>query len=319
MLHRGTLDSDVNPLCRNASGYVFRFFGGLQGLLIILSSLAFFSVLLLTRHAGWRKRGMGRIRSAMRTGQTLCACCRRWGGPRCCCSRQARERCGSAGSGGVTDDIDQSTFRFQKKHAPYHTCRVYLGGQNRRCCRWILSASAPPAVEALVDAGRWESLAAEVNAATAVPSAEVFWERLLGVVYPPLAEVYARHRRLRRAQRLRDRARGYSEASRAAGQPEFWRPRQIHARVESAGRLVMAFGCDAGATLGYLDFFDFSRSPARDWAPVDLRQEVHLLVAHGDGSFLEPFELDIGDPVVQHLMMPTLRTRSSRPSTAWRG
>merc|ERR1719487_1084821 len=70
--------------------------------------------------------------------------------------------------------------------------------------------------------------------------------------------------------------------------------------ASGTGQLVMTFGCDRGATLGYLDFFDFSRDQF-DWAPADLSREPRLLVAHGHGTYSEPFTLDAGDPIVSHL------------------
>lgn len=81
----------------------------------------------------------------------------------------------------------------------------------------------------------------------------------------------------------------------------FWRPiRARGASGSSSGELAMAFGCDSGATLGYIDFFDFARSQF-NWAPADLRSEVRLFLAHGDGSHAEPFAINVGCVLVEHL------------------
>eukprot|EP00747_Dinoflagellata_sp_TGD_P036530 gnl/TRDRNA2_/TRDRNA2_138531_c0_seq1.p1 gnl/TRDRNA2_/TRDRNA2_138531_c0~~gnl/TRDRNA2_/TRDRNA2_138531_c0_seq1.p1 ORF type:complete len:564 (-),score=48.68 gnl/TRDRNA2_/TRDRNA2_138531_c0_seq1:145-1713(-) len=58
---------------------------------------------------------------------------------------------------------------------------------------------------------------------------------------------------------------------------------------------------------GYVDFFDFGRS-LYDWAPVDMRSEIHLLVAHGDGSYAEPLALDPVDPSVHNLVQTGFET-----------
>jgi len=65
-------------------------------------------------------------------------------------------------------------------------------------------------------------------------------------------------------------------------------------------QLKMTFSSDPASTLAYFDFFDFRRS-CYDWAPADLRHEVRVLPAHGDGSIMEPFSLRVEDPVVQDI------------------
>ena len=74
-----------------------------------------------------------------------------------------------------------------------------------------------------------------------------------------------------------------------------WRPIR-----QAGGELHVRFGCNPKATLAFLDFFDFSRSPM-DFAPVNLRKEAWLIPVQGQGSFEEPYEVDMSDPVLQRL------------------
>jgi len=170
-----------------------------------------------------------------------------------------------------------------------------LDGKNRGSLPWHLSAQLPEVVEPLVVAENWVSFAQAVNHAATVPKRGVLLETILSFFYPPFASIcsfwFARHRarRLRRCIQLFTEGNGESAP--------FWR--RLSARAP-AGELKVLFGCDDSATLGHLDFLDTSRSRL-DWAPGDLRQECRLLVAHGDGSYMDPLMLDMSDPLVAHL------------------
>lgn len=38
-----------------------------------------------------------------------------------------------------------------------------------------------------------------------------------------------------------------------------------------------------------------------DWAPVNLAKQAWVIPTHGQGTFAEPYEVDISDPVLQLL------------------
>ena len=69
---------------------------------------------------------------------------------------------------------------------------------------------------------------------------------------------------------------------------------------EPGNDFLLRFGCDRKASLAHLDFLDFAKSRL-DWAPVNLLKEAWLIPVHGQGTFVEPFEVDISDPVLQLL------------------
>lgn len=144
----------------------------------------------------------------------------------------------------------------------------------------------------------------EVNKAACVNRGQRWSERFLKYWYPPLAPVHALVHRRERAERLCSIAQTHSRGMRGA--KPVWKP--MHRRVavnsssreERAGPLAMCFDCEDGATLGYIDFFDFDRDQL-NWAPIDLRKEARIMVAHGHGTYEEPFALDAADPLLAHL------------------
>jgi len=186
-------------------------------------------------------------------------------------------------------------IEFTKEQLPYHVYRVYFQGQNATGCPWRLDRNIPLALEPMLSPEVWGEFVAEANRALAIRSRESHIERVLSVTYPPLEYCYVLLRRRQRAAKVKSITRCYSEN---AGRRALWNPLQL--RDPGDGEMAVTFGCNCTATLGYLDFFDFSRSQL-DWAPVDLRREVRLLVAHGHGTYAEPYAVDIGDPLVQHL------------------
>jgi len=179
---------------------------------------------------------------------------------------------------------------FVHERLPYHLCRIYLRGQNSQRSSWSLgSGSVPEVLQELVHQRVWDNFSAEFNWYAQVDISEKCLSRLLSAVHP----YRSLQRRRRRAENLR---RLVQQRSEGEGKAAIWN--------EQKGKHLpqMIFTCDDGATLGYLDFFDSSLEEY-DWTPVDLRREARFLLAHGLGTSLDPFSLDVGDPLVEQLAL----------------
>lgn len=282
----GVPEVGSNPECLDVLPYIFEFFGGTTGVLVILGLLVVVIALLL-----WR-----RARFGIRSGQTVktadsfsrvrsCMLCE--------LLRYLQEVLAVFSSHASPDGL----LWFSKEQLPYHVCRIWMCGNNSFQNPWGFDEVVPIGLEDLVVSDRWAQFAREANRLAKIKRCELWVQRLLKVIYPPAAPVYAARRRRKRAAKLRKCTNAYSEGS--GSHLAIWKP--IRARGNAGnGALAMAFGFDSGATLGYVDFLDFSRSQL-DWAPVDLKNEVRFIVAHGDGSYVEPFSLDASDPLLQHL------------------
>jgi len=273
---RGVPNILINKDCQDALSFVFGFFGGVRGVTAIMSCLVVLAGFLLWRRTGKGKRRCCRERHAESFRETG--------------RLQQRRNWGQHEESFHGDDL-----LFTRNKLPYHVCRVYLDGKNRGPLPWHLSERLPEVVEPLVMAEKWDSFAQAVNNAAKIHKRGHALEAILSFLYPPLASICSFWHARQRSRRVRRCVQFFS-----AGNGEcatLWR--RLSARAP-AGELTVLFGCDAGATLGHLDFLDSSRSRL-DWAPGDLRQECRLLVAHGDGSYMDPFMLDLSDPLVTHL------------------
>jgi len=136
---------------------------------------------------------------------------------------------------------------------------------------------------------RWQQLAQEVNKVTEVGRISQRLETCCNWLYPPLAPLFLRWQRNRRARRVVEVLNEFCEAER------------LWTWIREPGKELLArFGCDRKATLAHIDILDFARSRL-DWAPVNLLKDAWLLPVHGHGTFADPFEVDISDPVLQLL------------------
>lgn len=319
-----------NPRCLGPLDYALSHLGGQKGLTtMMVCTLALLVFLLLRprlqRHTqGWKAlfiRLVGaRSSEQHRSGGESSPDLRYLRGPRSravalCCGRRCAAPC--------------LVSRFTKEQLPYHVCRLYLGGQNTRRSPWKLDAQVPSGIADWIEEDQWYDFLGQFAILASVPLTEAMVHRLFLVLHPPLARVYALNRRLVRAERLKNWLHQLSptQCGQSGGLPFLrgdaaWQCQassgRAHANIDdsivlsaahmgSVGRnsLTLRFGYDGGATLGYLDFLDFSRSPL-DWAPADLRREALLLVAHGHGTFTEPYCLDVQDPQVQHAAQTAL-------------
>eukprot|EP00931_Biecheleriopsis_adriatica_P034498 TRINITY_DN19909_c0_g1_i1.p1 TRINITY_DN19909_c0_g1~~TRINITY_DN19909_c0_g1_i1.p1 ORF type:complete len:1589 (+),score=265.49 TRINITY_DN19909_c0_g1_i1:35-4768(+) len=298
-----------NPKCLDPLDYALRFFGGTKGLLAIAASIFLAALLLLWRGSAKgnrtrQARSRGISESTFITDNFDQPQSHRWfctpsdARAKCCfCCRRHR-----SGANGETDTLPPAESRgtgssgeemmLPSEQLPFHVCRVYFQGDNRVQSPWSLSRTLPASVEQLVAPEQWLRLAASASSLAEISAFDARLDAVLVVLYPPLAPLAARWMRLRRARKLCSLVREFSEGQ--SEQSSFWKP--IRARGLRAGELSMAFGCDRSATLGHLDFFDSSRSRL-DWAPVNLRHEAWLLPAHGHGTYADPYELDIKDPL----------------------
>eukprot|EP00928_Gymnodinium_smaydae_P027433 TRINITY_DN21225_c0_g1_i1.p1 TRINITY_DN21225_c0_g1~~TRINITY_DN21225_c0_g1_i1.p1 ORF type:complete len:1605 (+),score=289.64 TRINITY_DN21225_c0_g1_i1:188-5002(+) len=288
----GVPNVKVNPLCSDSLPYVWQFFGGFWGGIVILTCFFLISVFL-----AWRRfRKVARRAQTMARGswstdvQTSCPWLSWLVGP-----IEMPSPRHAVGSTAFARACRTGELRFTTEQLPYHIYRVYLSGTNSSKRPWALEKGVPQNLEAVVNALAWESFASQITTCARERRVERTAERFLRVLYAPLADICLLRLRHRRARRLQSLVNLIADGGQ--GQRVLWNP-----MYGTPGRpeLAVAFGCDTGATLGYLDIFDFARSQL-DWAPVDLRHEVRLLVAHGEGSYNEPFAIDIGDPLVHHL------------------
>lgn len=279
-----------NPHCYNPFEYTLNKLGGMPGVAAILSCLVLASALLLFRRAIQKPRfpnaqaGDSFVDTTMGAATSRCATC--------CAGSKIAVLFGMSRANANAARAAKGEVHFPKEHLPFHIGRVYLAGDNRRTSPWMLSGKVPDSV--LVATEQCENLAAAITATAFVSRYEAIFETILWV-YPPLVPLFALWRRWRRCRRVQAVLQRLLEGD---GRETFWRP--IRARMGSTSELSASFGCDAGATLGHLDFFDHRRSQL-DWAPVDLKKEAWLLMAHGTGTFWDPISIDLADPIIQHL------------------
>ncbi|CAK9064748.1 Serine/threonine-protein kinase pim-2 [Durusdinium trenchii] len=131
-----------------------------------------------------------------------------------------------------------------------------------------------------------------LNKAAEVGKMSARVEAVLKRLFPPLAPLFARCQRHCRAQAIID---VLNTESLSVGTDRLWKWMR-----EPGNDFLLRFGCDRKASLAHLDFLDFAKSRL-DWAPVNLLKEAWLIPVHGQGTFVEPFEVDISDPVLQLL------------------
>jgi hypothetical protein len=264
-----------NPECLTVPQFILHFFGGYRGLLIILCCLVLVVVWLLWRRN--RKRGLV-LRTSLST---------------------------SFDNSGMTSGDGTNMLQFTKDKLPYHICRVFMNGTNSSSNPWLLDEHVPDALQSIILSEPWGRYVSEMVQLTAVPRHQRLWEKFLNIFYPPAAPLYSLSCRRKRVLALRQCTFSFSEGSEAL-RPSVWKSYKQGLsmtpsfRPSCSGVYGMAFGCDQGATLGYIDFFDFERSKL-DYAPIDLRQEVRICIAHGNGTYAEPFAVDPADPLLQHL------------------
>eukprot|EP00929_Paragymnodinium_shiwhaense_P092598 TRINITY_DN5255_c0_g1_i1.p1 TRINITY_DN5255_c0_g1~~TRINITY_DN5255_c0_g1_i1.p1 ORF type:complete len:1636 (+),score=242.31 TRINITY_DN5255_c0_g1_i1:127-5034(+) len=295
-----------NPDCYGTITYAFYMFGGWQGVITIASFFVLIVAFLLCR-PGAKERRQNRARQIRRCIAALpgrvCSFCP-------CCQRRLQHavqnhqqlpawlRRVSGQSDGPAEPLNPvsaNVQQFTKEQLPYHVGRVYLAGENRRNCPWQLSRKVPSQFANLLLEEAWLPFADEVQQLTKHKKFELFFAAVLRAIHPGMLLPYNLYWRRRKAEAIRRRTQYYSEGSN--GRRALWHP--LHGSV-GHGQLVAIFGFDEGATLGYIDFVDFSRNPM-NWAPLDLHWEARVLVAHGHGSYEQPYALNIEDPLVQHL------------------
>eukprot|EP00929_Paragymnodinium_shiwhaense_P026980 TRINITY_DN15946_c0_g1_i2.p1 TRINITY_DN15946_c0_g1~~TRINITY_DN15946_c0_g1_i2.p1 ORF type:complete len:1385 (+),score=209.40 TRINITY_DN15946_c0_g1_i2:137-4291(+) len=191
------------------------------------------------------------------------------------------------------------------KELPYHVCRWFVHGQNCTGSAWSVD-EIPPSIDVLrrhgmdVDSAAWQRLAADLNAAAVVPHSEAVIMRILQAVFAPAAPLFAYWRRKARARRVWQLC--FAASDTATGENSLWQhePRIPSNVVNAPSDFAFWFGCDAAATVGFIDFFDYTRN-LYDWKPVDLGEEARVIIARGHGTYIEPFALEVGDPLVEQI------------------
>ncbi|KAL8431082.1 hypothetical protein ACSSS7_005487 [Eimeria intestinalis] len=199
---------------------------------------------------------------------------------------------------------------------PFHVFRIYLHGRNSPHSPWGLDGQPPPFLGPLINSHRFAAFASTANALCGFSSCFVQLYNALSFLYPPLAALFLRAARARRADKMvalcsalagrpsregdthdgkqRGRLDGFlatrlgwrsGRALRNFGgfaAASFWR--SIRAREIS---FALKFGCDPDCTLGFIDVLDLDRNI------LDYRCSPQLplvLLAHGDGRIV-PFSL----------------------------
>ncbi|CAE7030640.1 pim2 [Symbiodinium sp. CCMP2592] len=299
----GVPNRKSNPGCLDPMAYALSFFGGAKGVLAIVIAIVTSAAMLL-----WRRRksgGLSRpllgfdgppgsfshsgVRTRREDGQSgsfslsWASCFWRY------CSRRRSLSDGEPAQTRVVQVRHTSEFQMSQEQLPFHTGRIYLQGENAGKSPWFLKLQVPAALDDMVIREKWEQLARLVNNAANIPKFQSRTERILQYLYPPAAPLFAKFCRCRRARTILPLVREFCEAER------LWRPIR-----QAGGELHLRFGCNRKATLAYLDVFDFARSPM-DFAPVNLRKEAWLIPVQGQGTFEEPYEVDMSDPVLQRL------------------
>ncbi|CAE7292248.1 pim2 [Symbiodinium necroappetens] len=299
----GVPNRKSNPACLDPMAYALSFFGGPKGVLAILLAIVTSAAMLL-----WRRRksgGLSRpllgfdgppgsfshsgVHSRREDGQSgsfsssWASCFWRY------CSRRRSLSDGEPAQTRVVQVRHASEFQMSQEQLPFHTGRIYLQGENTGKSPWFLKLQVPAALDDMVMKEKWEQLARLVNNAANIPKFQSRTERALEYLYPPAAPLFAKLCRCKRARTILPLVREFCEAER------LWRPIR-----QAGGELHLRFGCNRKATLAYLDVFDFARSPM-DFAPVNLRKEAWLIPVQGQGTFDEPYEVDMSDPLLQRL------------------
>lgn len=280
----------VNNMCLGGVEYFISLIP-MEWRVVILACMALAALLLLLRRSL-------RFRSAQNQKQAS-ACLLRWCWCDGICGRLSRWWDGSCLAkylGGTSSRSSMASafsgdLHFPRDQLPYHIGRVYFAGDNKGGSSWALPRRLPDSVGGWVQPEGWAQLATELSPALAIPRHEALLETLIWLLYPPLAPVFSRSRRWARIKKIK--AKLQAHVTRREG-PSFWRPRQVRSEM------MVSFGCDAGATLGHLDFFDFARNEL-DWAPANLNEVALVVVSRGHGTFDEPLCIDVSDPILQQL------------------
>lgn len=270
-----------NPNCLDGIEYALSFFGGWKGFLAIALAIFITALLLL-----WRRRKsevLGRpLLDDVRSSRSSI---RQEGS-------QAPVKCFSRVCGPRRERADAKKYEIPRENLPFHVCRVYLQGENTSEAPWWLTPSVPPSLQEFVLEQRWHQLSQALNKAAEVGKMSARVEAVLKRLFPPLAPLFARCQRHCRAQAIID---VLNTESLSVGTDRLWKWMR-----EPGNDFLLRFGCDRKASLAHLDFLDFAKSRL-DWAPVNLLKEAWLIPVHGQGTFVEPFEVDISDPVLQLL------------------
>jgi len=311
-----------NPKCLDAVDYAFRFFGGVAGCLAILAGLVLVLGFLLWRRALSSKRLLGH---GPRDGEASAVLGIPLESLKRCCPQQCfrtpqrqdrRSRTFTAASWHISGVLGEGhhAVGFPHEWLPYHVGRVYLSGSNQYNRPWALDTKVPKSLAGLVAAGPWTEFAVQFNHSSMVAFIEDVLIEFLLLVAPVFAPLLQHYFGTRRAAKLRQHVEAWSD-SQTDWQHTVWCLMSTTAfdAVETGSglagtstcpvdisQLKMTLSTDPSGTLAYLDFFDFRRS-LYNWAPADLRQEVRVLVAEGDGSVLEPFALRVEDPAIQNI------------------
>mmetsp|Transcript_5353 Transcript_5353/g.15295 ORF Transcript_5353/g.15295 Transcript_5353/m.15295 type:complete len:1028 (-) Transcript_5353:102-3185(-) len=258
-----------NPKCLGAVDYILSVLGGKEGVFVISISFFFFFFFLLFRRRSARKRQFAEEFAA------------------------GTQRAPSS----FINPMQASTsfHSFSKELLPFHVTRVYLFGRNDFERPWGVDCKLPADLNRVVNMHHFKSFAEEASMASKVRRGDRKMERLLKILHVPLGPLYAERQRKARAKRLKELVLWYCEGINR--RPAIW---STTATRYSGSDFSMSFGSDQCATLGFLDFFDFKRDQL-DWTPTPRQQEGRILVAHGYGTFNNPFAIDIACPLVQHL------------------
>jgi len=288
-----SVDSN-NKDCYSPLRYYMRFYGGIVGFCCLFSVLGLLLLLLFCRGRKWCSCSPPDASvSSTDLHMTRLGQMKEW-----LWDSLLTVALGSRFGRGVTKS---SEFHFPKEHLPSHRFRLYFHGENRAGNRWCLDRKLPEMAEPLVTEAQWQDFVGRVHNLTEVSRFSRSVEVFLQYCYPPLAPIVARRFRIGRARRIQTLARQTSDCEDMRA--DFWRPIRARTCQREEG-LGMVFGCDAGASLGYLDFFDYSIS-AIDYT-VELVSQAFILPTHGFGTWDDPFEIDCGDPLVAHITATAL-------------
>ncbi|CAE7200936.1 pim2 [Symbiodinium natans] len=269
----------INPDCLNNIDFAVSFFGGKVGFLAAVACpiLMFMGVRLAHR---WRQQRKRRVSSV--DGSTM----------------NGLDDAKALGG-------DRGLWHFPPEQLPLHVRRIFLQGHNSPELPWTLPGSGteansavlvsaiPTLLQTSIRPESWAELVKELTKTMTPPRKEKWSLNVLWCCSPPLCELMAWIWRRRRARAVDRQLRAFNQG--LLGRGGLWKP-----DARNAARPDVRFGCDDRATVGYLDIFDHSRSPL-DWAPADLRKNEQRFLAAGHGTWTNPFELPVVDPLFQGL------------------